>query len=318
MGYAAYEGMNTEGIKRMYQYEANSNKRPEAAYGIKNPAPVRLGQNNTGIPIGMQRRFEAFSGFSFDDVKVHYNSDKPAQLQALAYTQGNRVYMASGQEKHLEHELGHVVQQKAGRIHATEQRGSLPVNTSAALEAQADAYARESRMMPLPSVPVSQPVTVQCCQAAQLRQVWAALSEELAPQFPARHLITEEQKAGRIGDCYRPRDVGMNTVILLTQDEFIGYIKEYEFRVNTEKNLVVDGGRLKQKGFCFEVSMVLPSFTFENKAPEKYADGRYASDVYRIPVSEWKSKSCVYMSGLCESMSGEKCVINHIWKTERV
>lgn len=310
--------MNTEGIKRMYQYEADSNKRPEAAYGIKNPAPVRLGQNNTGIPIGMQRRFETFSGFSFDDVKVHYNSDKPAQLQALAYTQGNRVYMASGQEKHLEHELGHVVQQKAGRIHATEQRGSLPVNTSAALEAQADAYARESRMMPLPSVPVSQPVTVQCCQAAQLRRVWAALSEELAPQFPARHLITEEQKAGRIGDCYRPRDVGMNTVILLTQDEFIGYIKKYEFRVNTEKNLVVDGGRIKQEGCRFYVWMRLPAFSFGNEAPEKYANGRYVSGVYGVPVTKWKSESDVCMSGLCDTMSGRNCVIDHIEKTERV
>jgi hypothetical protein len=51
------------------------------------------------------------SGFSFDDVKVHYNSDKPAQLQATAYTQGNQVHIAPGEERHLDHELGHVVQQ---------------------------------------------------------------------------------------------------------------------------------------------------------------------------------------------------------------
>jgi hypothetical protein len=33
----------------------------------------------------MKTRFENLSGLSFDDVRVHYNSNKPAQLQALAY-----------------------------------------------------------------------------------------------------------------------------------------------------------------------------------------------------------------------------------------
>ena len=33
-----------------------------------------------------------------DDVKVHYNSPKPKQLQAHAYTQGTNIYLASGTE----------------------------------------------------------------------------------------------------------------------------------------------------------------------------------------------------------------------------
>ncbi|MDR1679408.1 MAG: DUF4157 domain-containing protein, partial [Prevotellaceae bacterium] len=77
--------------------------------------------NETGIPDTMKANFENFSGFSFDDVRVHYNSPKPAQLQALAYTQGNQVHIAPGQEKHLGHELGHVVQQKQGRVQPTMQ-----------------------------------------------------------------------------------------------------------------------------------------------------------------------------------------------------
>lgn len=87
--------------------------------------PVSQKPNNTGIPDAMKARFENLSGFSFDDVKVHYNSDKPAQLQAHAYAQGNQVYMGPGQEKHLGHELGHVVQQKQGRVRATTSKACL-------------------------------------------------------------------------------------------------------------------------------------------------------------------------------------------------
>lgn len=100
------------------------------------PGPAR--PNKTGIPMQMKEKFENLSGFSFDDVKVHYNSDKPAQLHALAYTQGNQVYIAPGQEKHLGHELGHVVQQKQGIVRPTAWIGGMPVNDSPTLEKEAD------------------------------------------------------------------------------------------------------------------------------------------------------------------------------------
>ena len=61
--------------------------------------------NKSDIPLNMP-------GFSFDDVHMHYNLHKPTQLQALASTQKNQVYARSGQKKHLEHELEHVVQRK--------------------------------------------------------------------------------------------------------------------------------------------------------------------------------------------------------------
>lgn len=94
--------------------------------------------NTTGIPLQMKKNFESLSGFSFDDVKVHYHSDKPAQLQALAYAQGNNIYLGPGQEKHLSHELGHIVQQKQGRVKNTGFIGGLPLNDNPALEAEAD------------------------------------------------------------------------------------------------------------------------------------------------------------------------------------
>ena len=66
-------------------------------------------ENNTGIPTQLKERLEKSTGLSFNDVRVHYNSPLPARLDALAYTQGNRVEIAPGQERHLPHELGHVV-----------------------------------------------------------------------------------------------------------------------------------------------------------------------------------------------------------------
>ncbi len=90
--------------------------------------------NLTGIPTQMKLDFEQRSGLSFDDVRVHYNSDKPAQLQALAYTQGTQVYVGPGQERHLPHELGHVVQQKHENIKADTVYNGVPINTSQYLE----------------------------------------------------------------------------------------------------------------------------------------------------------------------------------------
>jgi hypothetical protein len=95
--------------------------------------------NNTGLPDNLKSGIENLSGMSLDNVNVHYNSDKPAQLHALAYTQGTDIHVASGQEQHLPHEAWHVVQQMQGRVEPTlEMNGSVPVNDDAGLENEAD------------------------------------------------------------------------------------------------------------------------------------------------------------------------------------
>ena len=95
-------------------------------------------QNTSGVPSGLKAKYEQCSGVSMDDVSVHYNSDKPVQYGALAYTQGNDVYLGPGQEKHLGHELGHVIQQKQGRVPVTGSVGGAPLNDNPALEQEAD------------------------------------------------------------------------------------------------------------------------------------------------------------------------------------
>ena len=95
-------------------------------------------ENHTGIPAPMKSYFELSSGLSFDDVRVHYHSAKPARFQALAYTQGNQVYLGPNQEQHLPHELGHIIQQKMGRVKPTKSLEGIPLNDDPKLEQEAD------------------------------------------------------------------------------------------------------------------------------------------------------------------------------------
>ncbi|MGY0615925.1 eCIS core domain-containing protein [Vibrio sp. FJH11] len=93
--------------------------------------------NRTGLPDNLKSGMESLSGKSLDHVKVHYNSSKPAAVQAHAYAQGSDIHLASGQEKHLPHELGHVVQQMEGRVKPTTSVGGMAVNDNPSLENEA-------------------------------------------------------------------------------------------------------------------------------------------------------------------------------------
>ncbi len=93
--------------------------------------------NNTGLPDNLKSGMENLSGMSLDHVRVHYNSSQPAAVQAHAFAQGSNIHLASGQEKHLPHELGHVVQQMEGRVKATTNVNGMAVNDNAGLESEA-------------------------------------------------------------------------------------------------------------------------------------------------------------------------------------
>lgn len=113
-------------------------------------APAQLEQkpNNTGLPDNLKSGIENMSGFSMDDVKVHYNSDKPAQLNAHAYAQGTDIHVAPGQEQHLPHEAWHVVQQKQGRVQPTMQmKAGVPVNDDTGLEHEADVMGEKAKSL---------------------------------------------------------------------------------------------------------------------------------------------------------------------------
>jgi hypothetical protein len=100
--------------------------------------------NQTGMPDTLKTGLEGMSGIDLSDVRVHYNSPRPEQLQALAYAHGPDIYLAPGQERHLPHEGWHVVQQKQGRVAASGSVGGVPVNDSPLLEQEADVVGKKA------------------------------------------------------------------------------------------------------------------------------------------------------------------------------
>ena len=129
----------SESLQRKADMANNAAQREEA------PRP-----NNTGMPDNLKSGIESLSGFSMDDVRVHYNSSKPATVQALAYTQGTDIHVAPGQEKYLPHEAWHVAQQMAGRVSPTTNINGMPVNDNAGLEHEADVMGEKAVQLKRP------------------------------------------------------------------------------------------------------------------------------------------------------------------------
>lgn len=110
-------------------------------------APIQQRPNLTGLPDHLKSGVEQLSGFSMDDVRVHYNSSQPATVQALAYTQGTDIHVAPGQEQHIPHEAWHVVQQMGDEVSPTTEIGGMPVNDDAMLEHEADVMGNKANDM---------------------------------------------------------------------------------------------------------------------------------------------------------------------------
>ena len=105
-------------------------------------------ENNTGLPDNLKAGIENLSGHSIDEIKVHYNSPQPKQLQAHAYAQGTDIHLASGQDKQLPHEAWHVVQQKKGRVKPTMQMNAeVNINDDKTLEHEADELGKKAMQL---------------------------------------------------------------------------------------------------------------------------------------------------------------------------
>jgi Domain of unknown function (DUF4157) len=103
--------------------------------------PLQKKENRTGLPDDLKAGVESLSGLLMDDVRVNYNSPRPAALRALAYTQGADIHVGPGQERYLAHEVWHVVQQKQGRVRPTAHAEGYALNEERHLEAEADVMA---------------------------------------------------------------------------------------------------------------------------------------------------------------------------------
>lgn len=127
-----------EEVQRVEE-EKSLQAKPTGKTAQREASAETLKPNNTGLPSQLKAGIESLSGMNMDHVKVHYNSDKPAQLNAHAYAQGSEIHVAAGQEQHLPHEAWHVVQQAQGRVKPTMQmKGGVQINEDAGLETEAD------------------------------------------------------------------------------------------------------------------------------------------------------------------------------------
>lgn len=175
------------GASRVAQLKAASDIRQSASYS----APVQRQENKTGLPDKLKSGMESLSGLSMSDVKVHRNSDKPAQLQAHAYAQGSNIHLGPGQEKHLPHELGHVVQQKQGRVKPTMQlKGKVNINDNAGLEKEADVLG--AKALQLKAMP-----GFQAAQTSSSSSTFSSNTFQLAPKNPAPEKIDRRGEGGK-------------------------------------------------------------------------------------------------------------------------
>ncbi|MFT5891228.1 MAG: hypothetical protein ACI9Y7_001329 [Dokdonia sp.] len=135
-------------------------KTADALENRHSDAPIQKKENNTGLPDSLKSGIENLSGYAMDDVKVHYNSNQPSQLNAHAYAQGTDIHLASGQEKHLAHEAWHVVQQKQGRVRPTMQmKSKVNINDNEGLEKEADAMGEKALQSKIIEVEASNHIT---------------------------------------------------------------------------------------------------------------------------------------------------------------
>ena len=123
----------------------------QGKFDTASAAPVQAAheatRNETGMPDQLKTGIEALSGMDMSEVRVHANSAEPAQLNALAYTQGHDIHLAPGQERHIAHEAWHVVQQRQGRVKPTMQMEGAAINDDAGLEREADVMGAKAFQM---------------------------------------------------------------------------------------------------------------------------------------------------------------------------
>lgn len=135
---------------RIHQLQAEMNQSPKLqhlaqlqkdadAFTSQQPtAQLKDKVPKTNMPKRLAQGVESQTGVSMDGVKVHYNSDKPAQLQAKAFAQGKNIHLGKGERKHLPHEAVHVAQQMKGDVKPTGSVNGTAINDSPKLEREAD------------------------------------------------------------------------------------------------------------------------------------------------------------------------------------
>lgn len=122
--------------------------------------------NHTGVPDKLKNHLEAHGGYDLSDLRVHRNSSFPTRVHAHAYTQGNNIFLAAGQEHLLAHEAWHAVQQKQGRVNPASPLNAI--NAEPHLEHEANSI-------------MATPVAPEMMRSALMQRSTPASAIQLAP-----------------------------------------------------------------------------------------------------------------------------------------
>ncbi|MBL8350885.1 MAG: DUF4157 domain-containing protein [Burkholderiaceae bacterium] len=156
-----------------------ADRRAAAAGPAAQPLPRRDG----GLPERLKSGIESLSGLAMDAVRVHYNSPRPAQIGALAFTQGRDIHLAPAQERHLPHEAWHVVQQAQGRVATTRQmKGGVALNDARGLEREADLMGERALAAVAPTTEGAAPAGDAVERLGQLPNPVQRYTEEQQPE----------------------------------------------------------------------------------------------------------------------------------------
>lgn len=206
------------------QRQENRAPLQHAEHAVQLQQPSISKPNRTGLPDDLKSGVESLSGISMDNVKVHYNSAQPAQLNALAYAQGNDIHVAPGQEQHLPHEAWHVVQQAQGRVKPTMQmKGGISVNDDSGLEREADLMGAKAALFGHSdgsgTAMNTTPIAAQCMSVAQM--AWATENYQVSDDTRTLHVDTKSVNWGATAknqfsnhrdDVNRPRAILYETM----------------------------------------------------------------------------------------------------------
>lgn len=94
--------------------------------------------NHPSQVVQTMKRIEQKTGVDMKGITVRFNSSVPSQFQARALAQGgSRVEIGPGNADCVNHELGHIVQQRLGMVRPTGTMNHAAVNDDKTLERQA-------------------------------------------------------------------------------------------------------------------------------------------------------------------------------------
>jgi hypothetical protein len=188
----------------------------------RGPSPTALRrngeelQNRTGMPDELIAGLEQLSGIDLSAVRVYYNSAEPAQLNALAYTQGRDIQIAPGEEKHLPHEGWHVVQQMQGRVKPTKQMKRILLNDDGGLEREADVMGAKAQALGNQAAAANYHTGIATAGGAELEDIPFAVAIAPAAQRTARQFLRPTMRLSNVPVVQRATNFAAGTVSATT------------------------------------------------------------------------------------------------------